>query len=66
MLLGYIDESYVRSERYWLAVALVPAENVPRLARDVRQVSQILPAEHLEVTDVELHGHALFHGKKGF
>ncbi|HEX3042706.1 MAG TPA: DUF3800 domain-containing protein [Solirubrobacterales bacterium] len=66
MLLGYIDESYVRGERYWLAVALVPAENVPQLTKDVQRVPGILPAEFSAAVTAELHGHALFHGTKGF
>lgn len=66
MLLGYIDESYARGERYWLAVALVPADNVPQLTIDIRQVPGILPAEHALTATAELHGHALFHGTKGF
>jgi Protein of unknown function (DUF3800) len=66
VLLGYIDESYVRGERYWLAVALVPADDVPQLTLDVRQVPQILPAEYTVTATAELHGHALFHGTKGF
>lgn len=66
MLLGYIDESYVRGERYWLAVALVPADNVPQLTLDVLQVRQILPGEYSAAAAPELHGHALFHGTKGF
>jgi hypothetical protein len=66
VLLGYVDESYVRHQRYWLAVVLVPADNVPELTRDVRQVSRILPAGHSSVAGVELHGRALFHGTKGF
>lgn len=66
MLLGYIDESYRRGERYWLTVALVPAENVPQLTLDLRRVPRILPAEHAAVGREELHGHTLFHGTKGF
>lgn len=66
MLLGYVDESYERGERYWLVVALVPAGNVPQLAEDVRRVPRILPPEHSEIAGVEMHGHALFHGSKGF
>lgn len=66
MLLGYIDESYVRGERYWLAVALVPADNIPQLTLDVQQVPQILPREYSVTVAPELHGHALFHGTKGF
>lgn len=66
MLLGYIDESYARGGRYWLAVALVPADNVPQLTSDIRQVPGILPAEHALTVTAELHGHALFHGTKGF
>jgi Protein of unknown function (DUF3800) len=66
VLLGYIDESYVRGERYWLAVALVPADNVPELTADVRRVAAILPPEHVAAASAELHGHALFHGRKGF
>lgn len=66
MLLGYIDESYVRGERYWLVVALVPADNVPQLTRDIHRVPRILPAEHSAAAAAELHGHALFHGTKGF
>lgn len=66
MLLGYIDESYRRGERYWLTVALVPAENVPQLTLDLRRVPQILPVEHEVVGREELHGHTLFHGTKGF
>jgi hypothetical protein len=66
MLLGYIDESYVRGERYWLAIALVPAENVPQLTLDVQRVRGILPAEYSTAVTAELHGHALFHGTKGF
>jgi Protein of unknown function (DUF3800) len=66
VLLGYIDESYVRGERYWLAVALVPAENVPQLTLDVQRVPRILPTEYSTAITAELHGHALFHGTKGF
>jgi hypothetical protein len=66
MLLGYIDESYVRGERYWLAVALVPADNVPQLTHDVQQVPRILPADYSAAATAELHGHSLFHGAKGF
>jgi Protein of unknown function (DUF3800) len=66
VLLGYIDESYLRGGRYWLAVVLVPADNVPQLTLDIRQVSQVLPAEYSAIADAELHGHALFHGTKGF
>jgi hypothetical protein len=66
LLLGYIDESYVRGERYWLGVALVPADNVPALAVDVRQMMAILPEEFDSLVGAELHGHALFHGTKAF
>jgi len=66
VLLGYIDESYTRGGRYWLAVALVPADNVPSLTVDIRQVPEILPREHAPTVAAELHGHALFHGTKGF
>jgi Protein of unknown function (DUF3800) len=66
LLLGYIDESYVRGDRYWLGVALVPAENVPGLAADLRKVMAILPEEYGSLVGAELHGHALFHGTKAF
>jgi hypothetical protein len=66
VLFGYIDESYRRGERYWLTVALVPAENVPQLTRDLQRIPRILPAEYEVVGKAELHGHTLFHGTKGF
>jgi Protein of unknown function (DUF3800) len=66
LLLGYIDESYVRGDRYWLGVALVPAGNVPDLVVDLRQMMAILPEEFGPLGGAEVHGHALFHGTKAF
>ncbi len=66
LLLGYIDESYLRGHRYWLGAALIPAESVPGLAVALQGVMAILPEEYAFLRRAELHGHGLFHGTKAF
>lgn len=66
MLLGYLDESYLRGERYWLGVALVPTERAPTLSRRIRAIPASVPAAFEIPSEIELHGQALFHAKRGF